>query len=66
MTFYALGSADKDFPAVFLSSQPCMRLRKPHDKSLVRLILQANPKMEIGYSEVELLGECKQRRHTSP
>ena len=60
MTFYALGSADKDFPAVFLSSKPCMKLRKPDGKNLVRLILQANPKMDIGYSEVELLRGCKQ------
>ena len=35
-------------------SQLNMKLRKPDWKSLVRLILQVDPKMEIGYFEVEL------------
>ena len=35
-------------------SQLHMKLRKPDWKSLVRLILQGDPKMEIGFFEEEL------------
>ena len=46
-----LGAADEDCST---TSQLNMKLRKPDWKSLVRLRLQGDPKMEIGYSEVEL------------
>ena len=42
------------FDVVISSSKPCMKLRKSEERSLVRLVLQVDPKMEIGYSELEL------------
>ena len=45
-----------------------MKLLKSEEGNLVRLILQVNPKIEIGYSEVEVLGDASSdyARSSSP
>ena len=55
MFFYALGLQIR---IVRRLPQRNLRLRKLDWKSLVRLLSQVDPKIEIGYSEVELgMGE---------